>query len=75
MSWTGGRYDVAARINERKHTFRDDTDRFHFLESLGELGERFVVRACLHASVLMDNHYRLAGGDTGSQSKPTHALA
>ena len=40
-----------------KEVFRDDTDRFHFLELLSELGERFgaTVLAC----VLMDNHYHL----------------
>jgi putative transposase len=53
----GGRYHVTARGNERKEIFRDDTDRFHFLESLGELAERFGVR--VHAYVLMDNHYHL----------------
>jgi hypothetical protein len=33
---------------------RDDAGRFHFLELLSELGERFGVR--VHAYVLMDNH-------------------
>ena len=53
----GGRYHVTARGNERKAIFRDDTDHFHFLELLSELGERFGVR--VHAYVLMDNHYHL----------------
>ena len=53
----GGRYHVTARGNERKHIFRDDTDYFHFLDLLSELGERFGVKA--HAYVLMDNHYHL----------------
>ena len=53
----GGRYHVTARGNERKSIFRDDTDHFHFLELLGELGERFGGR--VHAYVLMDNHYHL----------------
>jgi putative transposase len=53
----GGRYHVVARGNERKAIFRDDTDRFHFLELLGELGQHFGVR--VHAYVLMDNHYHL----------------
>ena len=52
-----GRYHVTARGNERKDIFRDDTDRFHFLELLAELGEQFGVR--VHAFVLMDNHYHL----------------
>jgi len=53
----GGRYDVTARGNERKHIFRDDTDRFHFLELLTEVGERFGAK--IHAYVLMDNHFQL----------------
>lgn len=53
----GGRYHITARGNERKDIFRDDTDHFHFLELLGQLGERFGAR--VHAYVLMDNHYHL----------------
>ena len=53
----GGRYHVTARGNERKNIFRDDTDRYHFLELLSELGERFGMR--VHAYVLMDNHFHL----------------
>jgi REP element-mobilizing transposase RayT len=52
-----GRYHVTARGNERKDIFRDDTDRFHFLELLSELGELFGAR--VHPYVLMDNHYHL----------------
>jgi len=37
----GGRYHVTARGNERKDIFRDDTDHFHFLGLLSQLGERF----------------------------------
>ena len=40
----GGRFHVTARGNERKEVFREDTDRFHFLELLSELGERFSAR-------------------------------
>jgi putative transposase len=53
----GGRCHVAARGNERREIFRDDTDRFHFLELPSELGQRFGVR--VHAYVLMENHYHL----------------
>lgn len=53
----GGRYHGTARGNERKDIFRDETDHVHFLELLGELGERYGVR--VHAYVLMDNHYHL----------------
>lgn len=57
MERADGRYHVTARGNERKDIFRDDSDRFHFLELLSELRERFGVR--VHAYVLMDNHYHL----------------
>ena len=40
----GGRYHVTARGNERKAIFRDETDRFEFLEQLSKLGERFGAR-------------------------------
>ena len=53
----GGRYHATARGNERRNIFRDDTDRFHFLELLSEMPERFGSR--LHAYVLMDNHFHL----------------
>ena len=51
----GGRYHVTARGNERKPIYRDDSDRFHFLELLAEAIERFGIR--VHAYVLMDNHF------------------
>ena len=53
----GGRYHVSARGNERRDIFRDDGDRQHFLDLLGELPDRFGSR--LHAYVLMPNHYHL----------------
>ena len=49
----GGRYHVTARGNERKPVYRDDSDRTHFLELLGETADRFALR--IHAYVLMDN--------------------
>ena len=53
----GAVHHVTSRGNERKHIFRDDRDRFHFLELLGDLGERFGAK--VHACVLMDNHFHL----------------
>ncbi len=53
----GGRYHVTARGNERQALFREAADRCHFLELLGEMGERFGTR--IHAYVLMPNHYHL----------------
>ena len=53
----GGWYHVTARGNERKLIFRDDKDRRHFLELLGEMVERFGVE--VHGYVLMSNHYHV----------------
>jgi putative transposase len=53
----GGWYHITARGNERRPIFRDDRDRQHFCELLGEWVSRFCVH--LHAFVLMDNHYHL----------------
>jgi putative transposase len=57
MQIAGGRYHVTARGNEQRDIFRQDRDRFHFLELLTEWPSRFGIR--LHAYVLMDNHYHL----------------
>ena len=53
----GGRYHVTARGNERRDLFRGDSDRYRFLELLGEMPTLFGTR--LHAYVLMDNHFHL----------------
>jgi REP element-mobilizing transposase RayT len=45
------------RGNERKPIFRDDADRFHCLELLADLGERFGTG--IQAYVPMDNHFHL----------------
>src|ERR1051325_2739558 len=53
----GGWYHLTARGNERRAIFRDDRDRAHFCELLGQMVSLYRVR--LHAFVLMDNHYHL----------------
>jgi putative transposase len=53
----GGRYHVTARGNERRAIFRDDRDRWHFIELLAQLPDRFGTR--LHGWALMDNHFHL----------------
>ena len=50
-------YHVTARGNERRAVFRDDADRGHFLELLGETVERFEL--VVHGYVLLGNHYHL----------------
>jgi putative transposase len=53
----GSWYHITARGNERRAIYRDDRDRRHFLDLLGEMVYRFDL--ILHAYVLMDNHYHL----------------
>jgi len=53
----GGWYHLTSRGNERRAIYRDNRDRAHFCELLGEMVARFRVR--LHGFVLMDNHYHL----------------
>ena len=53
----GARYHMTAHGSERRAIYRDESDRAHFLELLGELTERFGLR--VHAYVLMDNHFHL----------------
>lgn len=53
----GGWYHVTARGNNRQTIYEDDRDRLHFLELVGEMVERY--RVCIHAYVLMTNHYHL----------------
>ena len=48
---------MTARSNERREIFRDDRDRTHFLELLGQLPGRFGT--LLHTFVLMPSHYHL----------------
>jgi REP element-mobilizing transposase RayT len=57
INLAGGWYHVTARGNERRALYRDEEDRGHFLNLVGEMGERFQVH--LHAYVLMANHYHL----------------
>jgi REP element-mobilizing transposase RayT len=46
-----------ARGNERRAIYRDDEDRHRFLETMGEMAERFAV--LVHSYCLMPNHYHL----------------
>jgi len=53
----GAWHHVTARGNERRAIYRDDRDRQHFCDLLGEAVELFQWR--LHVYVLMDNHFHL----------------
>lgn len=57
VQFPGAVYHAMARGNESRPIFRDDQDRRRFLDTVGEMVERFGVR--LHAYCLMVNHYHL----------------
>jgi REP element-mobilizing transposase RayT len=60
IEYEGALYHVLSRGNERQAIFLEDEDRGRFLETLGEMAERFAVEVC--AYVLMDTHYHLLLG-------------
>ena len=57
LELAGGRFHATLRGNDRQAIFRQDADRYRFLELLSELPERFGTR--IHADELMDNHVHL----------------
>jgi REP element-mobilizing transposase RayT len=48
---------VLSRGNDQRSIFLDKDDRLLFLETLGEMSERFEIDVFAYA--LMDNHYHL----------------
>lgn len=57
IEYEGALYHILSRGNERRNIVSDDRDRNLFLDTLGEMSQRFAVD--LFAYVLMDNHYHL----------------
>ena len=57
IEYPGALYHVLSRGNERRDIFVDDDDRRMFLDTLGEMAERF--ESDIAAYVLMRNHYHL----------------
>jgi REP element-mobilizing transposase RayT len=57
IEFPGALYHVTSRGNARQAIFLDDSDRYRFLEQLGEVVERH--RWECHAYCLMTNHYHL----------------
>lgn len=55
IQYAGAYYHVLSRGNAGRDVFRDDVDRKVFLETLGEMCDRFGVE--VYAFVLMTNHY------------------
>jgi putative transposase len=57
IEYEGALYHVLSRGNDRRNIVDDDKDRNLFLDTVGEMSQRFEVDIC--AYVLMDNHYHL----------------
>lgn len=57
IEFEGAYYHVLSRGNERKDIFYDDKDRGLFIDTLGEVSDRFDVD--VFAFVLMSNHYHI----------------
>lgn len=57
IEYEGAFYHLLSRGNEKRDIFIDDDDRHMFLDTLGEMAERFEMD--IFAYALMDNHYHL----------------
>ena len=57
IEYEGALYHILSRGNVQGDIFYDDTDRWRFLDTIGDLSERLAVD--IFAYVLMDNHSHL----------------
>lgn len=57
IEYEGAYYHVLSRGNEGRDIFNDDKDRTLFIDTLGEVSDRFSVD--IFAFVLISNHYHL----------------
>ena len=72
IEYEGALYHILSRGNEQKDIFYDDQDRLLFLETIGEMSERFEID--VFAYVLMGNHYHLLVKNKSRQSFQKHAV-
>ena len=57
IEYEGALYHVFSRGNNQQDIFLTDDDRHLFLDTIGQMSERFDTE--IFAYVLMDNHYHL----------------
>ena len=55
IEYEGALYHVLSRGNERRNIFFDDDDRICFLETLGQMANRFEIE--IYAYILLENRY------------------
>lgn len=73
IEYEGAFYHLLSRGNEKRDIFIDDDDRHMFLDTLGEMADRFEMD--IFAFVLMDNHYHLlARTNRANLTKAMHWL-
>jgi len=57
IEFEGAYYHILSRGNKQRDIFYDDKDRLLFIDTLGEVSDRFDVD--VFAFVLMSNHYHI----------------
>ena len=57
IQYEGALYHVFSRGNYQQRIFVTDDDRYLFLDTLGQMSERYDIDVFVY--VLMDNHYHL----------------
>jgi len=57
IEYEGALYHVLSRGNNQRYIFVTDDDRYLFLDTIGQMSERFENDIFVY--VLMDNHYHL----------------
>jgi putative transposase len=57
IEYEGALYHVFSRGNNQQDIFITDDDRYLFLDTIGQMSERFDIN--IFAYVLMDNHYHM----------------
>lgn len=57
IEYPGAVYHITSRGNERKPIFKDDLDRYNFLQTIHHVNKRY--NWLCHAYCLMDNHYHI----------------
>jgi REP element-mobilizing transposase RayT len=73
IEYEGALYHVLSRGNQRQNIVTNDDDRYLFLNTVGEMAERFEID--IFTYVLMDNHYHHICGNRKVCQKNKKALS